>query len=287
MVTQTESPAPPVGKLTTGHFRMKRHYARWREQGTPGWLLVYTLGGRGRFGHGNGELVVSPGDLVLLRPKARNDYGLEAKLRRWDFLWAYFFPRSEWHDLLQWPEAGPGVLCIHVSEPSRRRVLSQQMAEIHRLNSGPLVHHEMFAMNALEKCLLHCDLINPRSRQSDIDPRVLRALDYLCESLSEPVVLPDLARHCGISLSRLAHLFRAQVGQTPQQFLELKRMARACRLLELTQNPVAQIASILAFHDPFHFSNRFKRHLGLSPRAYRQQVAAGKQRPWRYVRPKN
>jgi len=230
--------------------------------------------------------LVSKGDLVLLRPKVRNDYGLEAKLKRWDFFWAYFFPRTEWHDFLQWPEIAPGLLRIHVSDQTRRRTIAQQMAEIHRLNNGPLVHHETFALNALEKCLLHCDLINPRSRQSNVDPRVLRALGYLCENLSDPIALPELARHCGLSLSRLAHLFRAQVGQTPQQFFELKRIARACRLLELTQNPIAQIASALAFHDPFHFSNRFKRHMGLSPRAYRQRLTSGEQKPWRYIRRK-
>jgi AraC family transcriptional regulator of arabinose operon len=77
MIFRPDSPVPPAGQLTTGLFRMKKHYARWRKHGTPGWLLVYTLDGKGRFGHAQGELIVKKGDLALLQPLIRHDYGLE------------------------------------------------------------------------------------------------------------------------------------------------------------------------------------------------------------------
>ena len=154
---------------------MRKHYARWREHGAPGWLLVYTLGGRGRFGHDRGDLPVRKGDLVLLLPKVRNDYGLEETLKRWDLLWAYFFPRSEWLALLNWPEEAPGLLRLHLSNSTIRTRIARQFLEVHRLHMGPQRQREMLAMNALEKVLLLCDGVNPRSEQSCMDPRVLRA----------------------------------------------------------------------------------------------------------------
>ena len=132
----------------------------------------------------------------------------------------------------------------------------------------------MLAMNALEKVLLLCDGVNPRSEQSCLDSRVLQAMDYLCQNLSQAVTLDRLAHHCGLSISRLAHLFREQVGQTPHQFLEMQRMTRARQLLNLTQQPVSAIAAETGFPDLFHFSKRFKHHLGLSPRNYRDKLLA-------------
>jgi len=285
MTSRPESPVPPFGQLTTGLYRMKRRYARWRERGAPGWLVVLTLDGRGRFGHRGGELLVSRGDLVLLRPHAPNDYGLEARLKRWNLLWAYFFPRIEWHSFLQWPEVAPGIMHLRLSDPVVYRTLVRQLAEVDRLNNGSPHRNALFAMNALEKFFLECDLVNPRSQYAKLDARVARALNYLCDNLAQSVALPDVARHCGLSLSRLAHLFREQVGQTPRQFFEEKRFERACRLLELTQNPIAVVAAEVGFGDPFHFSNRFRRRMGLSPRDYRRRLVHTQKIPWLHAPP--
>jgi AraC family transcriptional regulator of arabinose operon len=272
MALRPESPLPPAGRLTMGLFHMKKNYTRWREHGAPGWLLVYTLGGRGRFGHERGELLVEKGDLVLLQPKVRNDYGLEPELKRWDLLWAYFFPPTNWHVLLKWPEEAPGLLRLHLPAGISRTKIIQPLMEAYRLNMGSRRHREMFALNVLEKVLLLCDRINPDSEQSHLDARVFRAMDYLCQNLSRPVPLSLLARECGLSISRLAHLFRRQVGQSPHQFLEMQRMAQARQLLELTQESVTAIASQVGFPDLFHFSRRFRHHLGVSPRHYRQNL---------------
>jgi len=274
MMIRPNSPAPPAGQLTTGLFHMKKSYARWREHGAPGWLLIYTLDGMGRFGHANGEFLAGKGDIVLITPKTLNDYGLEDTLKRWDLLWAYFFPHTDWHMLLQWPDESPGLFRLHVPVGKMRRQIVREFTQAHRLNTGPRRHREMFAMNALEKVLLWCDEINPRSEHSTMDPRVLLAMDYLCQNLSQAITLSLLARRCGLSVSRLAHLFREQSGQTPHQFLEIQRMAHARQLLELTQESVANIASEVGFPNSFHFSRRFKHHLGVSPRHYRNKLLA-------------
>lgn len=253
---------------------MKRNYARWREHGTPDWLLIYTLGGVGRFGHESGELQVRKGDLVLLMPKTRNDYGLDGALQRWDLLWAYFPPRIEWHELLKWPEVSPGLLLLHLSPGVVQAKILHYLREAHRFNTGQRRHREMFAMNALEKCFLCCDEVNPLSAQLRMDPRVLMAMNHLCRHSFGPLDLSAIAEQCGISVSRLTHLFREQSGQSPHQFLEMQRMSRARQLLEITHESVAAIAAEVGYEDQFHFSRRFKHRLGVSPRDYRRNLLA-------------
>jgi AraC family transcriptional regulator of arabinose operon len=253
---------------------MKNNYARWRKNGAPGWLLIYTLEGRGRFGQARGELQASKGSLVLIPPRICNDYGTAPEVGRWDLLWAYFFPPAGWLTLLQWPGEGRGLLHLHLSEARARSEIVRQFRDVHRLATNVRRHREMFALNALEKVLLLCDAINPRSEQSRFDPRVLRAMDHLCQNLSEPMTLALLAQRCGLSVSRLAHLFQQHAGQSPHQFLELQRMARARQLLELTREPVTAVAAAVGFPDLFHFSRRFKHHTGRSPRHYRKHRLA-------------
>jgi AraC family transcriptional regulator of arabinose operon len=70
----------------------------------------------------------------------------------------------------------------------------------------------------------------------------------------------------------MAHLFRAQVGQTPQRFLEQQRLDRAKQLLAFTPNSIKTIAYELGFENPFYFTLRFKRYTGSSPRQYRKSA---------------
>jgi AraC family transcriptional regulator of arabinose operon len=99
---------------------------------------------------------------------------------------------------------------------------------------------------------------------------VRAATEFLLQNLRETVPLDALARTVGLSVSRLSHLFRQQVGLTPQQFIERERITRAKQLLELTSRTVAAIAGEVGYENPFYFTLRFKRHTGLSPTEWRK-----------------
>ena len=98
-------------------------------------------------------------------------------------------------------------------------------------------------------------------------------MDFLCHHLDSRATLDDLAAMAGLSVSRLAHLFKAQVGQTPQQFQEQQRLERARQLLELSGRSIQDIAADVGFENPFYFTLRFKRLTGQSPRDYRKRLA--------------
>jgi AraC family transcriptional regulator of arabinose operon len=127
------------------------------------------------------------------------------------------------------------------------------------------------AGNALEEALLWANVVASKNPWMSMDDRVRKAADYLVANLREPFRLENLARHCGASVSRLAHLFKEQTGSSPQQYLERHRMQHAGRLLRLTSLGIGEIAAEVGYEDPFYFSNRFRRHSGKSPSQYRGQ----------------
>ena len=275
MPDKREETHPDVGHLVTGRFRETAGYETWRARGTHDWLLIATLDGAGRFGGEGGEFLARPGDLVLLRPGTRHDYGVAGDAGFWELLWTHFHPRPDWAPWLLWPEAAPGLGRLTLDDPDLRGRVFARFAQAHALATGASRHRETFAMNALEEVLLLCDLANPRSQPAQLDPRVQAAMDFLCRHLDQPVSQDDLARAVGLSVSRLSRLFRREVGLTPQQYLEGQRLGRARQLLELTTRPVAAVAAEVGYENPFYFTLRFKRETGLSPRDYRKKYGGG------------
>lgn len=275
MRRSTDTPAPPAGPLVTGHFHKGPRYATHRAGGSADWLLIHTASGHGRFGHGGGEMISRPGDMILLKPGVPHDYGTAHGHRQWELFWAHFIPRPAWLELLEWPEAAPGLMHLTLAGDEARYRIVRRFRELVRLNTGPGRLRQPLAMNALEEILLRCEQANPRGAAAGTDSRISRALAFICEHFPAPLTVDKIAGHCGLSPSRFAHLFRTQTGQTPQRYLELQRLNRARQLLEFTQEPVAAIARAVGFDNPFYFTLRFRRHCGTSPRDWRRRQAAG------------
>ncbi|GAB4458627.1 MAG: helix-turn-helix domain-containing protein [Armatimonadaceae bacterium] len=277
------TPAPVTAPLVTGHFSEWSGYVNWRPRGTNDYLLMLTLHGSGRIGQvgKSGERLgadfrTQPGDAVLIRPGTPHDYGTAPGADGWELLWAHFLPRSHWHDWLLWSEVAPGIGALRMAvESDAYHYVTEALSEMHQRARGGLVRRTEFAMNALEEALLWCDSVNPEAIRTVYDMRIAQAMAYLRERLGEPVSAGDVADVVGLSVSRFAHLFREQVGETPQQFIERERMARAQELLALTGRSVAAIAEEVGYENPFYFTLRFRKRTGYSPREWRRRSQSG------------
>lgn len=264
-----ETPYRPASRLLTGHFHETAGYRAVRRLGVGDWLLVATTGGRGRFGHVDGELIVEPGDWVLLRPGTPHDYGVETTLERWELIWAHFEPRRDWLDWLEWPSVAEGMFHLRLTgEPEAR--LARQFAELHAQRMGEDRWGDALAFNALEKLLL--DLADHTvPDRSGLDARIERAIAVIDDRIAQKLLASDIARAVGLSESRLAHLFKSETGLTIQAHIEARRMRLAADLLRRTGFPIKQIAEQVGFESPFYFSQRFRRSMGLSPQQFRQR----------------
>jgi AraC family transcriptional regulator, transcriptional activator of pobA len=83
----------------------------------------------------------------------------------------------------------------------------------------------------------------------------------------------DYASALGMSPTHLSRIARAATGEPASSLIDARVIREARRNLAYTTLGVATIAYALGFADPAHFSRVFSRATGLSPRAFRQQVA--------------
>jgi AraC-like DNA-binding protein len=100
---------------------------------------------------------------------------------------------------------------------------------------------------------------------------VEEAVQWLGTHMHQPLHVPVLAKHLGISHNYLARRFRERFGVTiPRYFLTL-RIKHALHLLRATTMPVKSIGDQIGMPDPHHFNKQFRRITGQSPSSMRQQ----------------
>lgn len=93
--------------------------------------------------------------------------------------------------------------------------------------------------------------------------------DYLDEHFSGPVTLGELAELVHLSKYHLLRSFTKEQGISPYCYLEAVRISRAKKLLEQGTAPI-DAALACGFSDQSHFSNFFKRLIGLTPHQYQK-----------------
>lgn len=261
--------------LVGGEFDRAVDYTNWRPRGSGDWLLIHTVEGAGRVGLPDGRsFTVTPGDELLYAPDAVQDYSTDPGTGRWRLLWTHFEPRPHWRPWLQWPRAAPGIGRLRIDAADAwaetEAALRRMLAVSHR--SIPTAVELAFC--ALEDALLWIHGATPDTPWGRLDPRIRRVMDYLAARPAEPFHLEALARHCGLSPSRLGHLFKAELNVTPQQYAEELRLEQAKRLLAHTGLAVREVATATGFGDALYFSKRFRRHAGSSPRQWRNREEA-------------
>jgi AraC family transcriptional regulator len=93
------------------------------------------------------------------------------------------------------------------------------------------------------------------------------------ERLDEDLLLDDLATVAGRSPWHFARAFKAEIGQSPHQYLLQRRIDRARDLLAHSKESLIDVAMKCGFASQSHMGDVFRQRLGVSPAQYRQIVS--------------
>lgn len=101
-------------------------------------------------------------------------------------------------------------------------------------------------------------------------PRWLgRAEDILHNRFAEPLSLARVAELAGVHPVTLARTWRREHGRSVGASLRRIRLESAAVSLAHGDEPIAEVAVGAGFYDQSHFTNSFRRWLGVTPAAYR------------------
>jgi AraC-like DNA-binding protein len=100
------------------------------------------------------------------------------------------------------------------------------------------------------------------------EPRaVARARAYLEEHYAERVTLAVLAAEVGFSPFHMARVFQRVAGVAPHGYLESVRIRHAQHMLAHGRPP-AEVAYAVGYSSQSHFTDRFRRIIGVTPSRY-------------------
>lgn len=94
---------------------------------------------------------------------------------------------------------------------------------------------------------------------------LLDAIILMERNLEEPLSLPEIARHAGLSVRQLERVFRRHTGVTPVRYYVDVRLDRARGLVTQTEMPMVEIASACGFRSSAHFSRSYRKRFTLAP----------------------
>jgi AraC-like DNA-binding protein len=99
---------------------------------------------------------------------------------------------------------------------------------------------------------------------------LLRAKDLVDARYREPLDVQALARAAKLSPAHFSREFRRAFGESPHQYLLIRRLERAAALLRTTDHrSVADICFTVGLRSVGSFTTSFGRMFGMSPTAYR------------------
>jgi AraC family transcriptional regulator len=115
-----------------------------------------------------------------------------------------------------------------------------------------------------------------RIERGGIAPRKLKkAIEFIDHHISEEggrLALGDLAKEVGMSYYHFSRAFKQSMGSSTTQYIAERRVDRARKLLEETEQPIAEVALRAGFSSQSHFTTTFHKMTGVTPKTFRARI---------------
>ena len=108
------------------------------------------------------------------------------------------------------------------------------------------------------------------SDSENSDEFILNVNSYIEKNIFSDITLDDLAKSLHLSKYYFCRCFKAKLGMPPIQYVILKKIEAAKKILITSNDKIDSISNELCFTDRSHFSKAFKKYTGQSPGEYRK-----------------
>jgi AraC-like DNA-binding protein len=259
------------------------HYSRHQHPGTE-FLFIRT--GAGRLFYGDSFIPFSGSLLACL--DGRNPHGMHITYEcdRWYLLYGPELLAPHFTQLVpQVPQEGT-IELFAVTEPITM-VLDELFTRIHReaVSEEPDAQL-LIALYVTELLVLtkRMDRISTvefgeagnKSRQL-VSTQVQRLLNYIEAHIAEPLNAADIGRALHFSDRYVYKLIRMATNHSLSEYVRIRRMALAKRLLVSTDKAVYEVGNAVGIANTAHFCRQFRELVGTTPSEYRSLYEGGNQ----------
>jgi AraC-like DNA-binding protein len=250
--------ATPYGRLVKpGGHPSEAHYHDTYE-------LLVVRSGSGTLACAGRNVAVTPGTSVLVAPGLVHSH---ARLSSTE-AWSVHFRAADVDLTMPLVDAHVGHFDDDTEREAVDAVLSATLSG--RISPGPIIRLQLSAIVA-------AFLGGPHSvpRACVGNPTVRAALTVIDRDYATLQGPSDVARTLGKSLGYVTDLVRDQTGYPVAAWLREKRLFAASLLLANRTPSITDVALDVGYCDAGHFARQFARRFGITPSAWRTQVASG------------
>lgn len=232
--------------------------------------MTFFVQGHVRFRVGEHSYSLTGGDLFAVPPNEPHDTG-SVPLSLHQMYWFQLEAGDPAHFLFMEEGAAAGLLerlrqlSTRVIQLEADQATEMLEAVFRYLNSGDPLQLRQGAQ--LLGFFLYWVVEDAADISFRITPDIGRATDYIMEHIQEELSIEELAQVALLSVSRFKQKFKLQLGISPRNFINLRKVELAKRLLHDGQS-VTQVAMDLGFSSSNYFSSVFRRYTSYSPSQY-------------------
>jgi len=226
-------------------------------------LIHYIISGQGVFVYNDISYKLKKDQCFLIHPDMLSFYQADSK-DPWVYCWIGFHG-TKVLDYLN--EIG-----LDIDNP----VLSCPNSSISALIEQIVNHQAEAAQTDFYALSLMYRLLSELRKYSRTQPAyakakqdyVNKAIAFIACNYSRSITVKSIAQHVGIDRKYLCSLFKKELNVSPQKYLLMYRMDKACSLLLKKNLLIREAANSVGYDDPLQFSKAFKRIKGICPTAF-------------------
>ena len=102
--------------------------------------------------------------------------------------------------------------------------------------------------------------------------RIVDAINYIDKNFREPIKLSELAQMVHMNQNYFSTYFKNVMNCSVSTYIIRRRLKHACLRLATTEENIIEIASESGFDNVPYFNRTFKKHLGMTPKEYRNNA---------------
>lgn len=115
--------------------------------------------------------------------------------------------------------------------------------------------------------------------ETSIQKEIVEAARFFSDNYNKEINVSNYARDHFFSSNYFTKNFKQYTGLTPTQYITSIRINNAQSMLSNFDYPINEIVQIVGYSDPLYFSRIFKKHVGYSPKEYRDLLISDEKAP--------
>lgn len=227
------------------------------------YIIQYLLSGKGVF---RGQLFTAP-CIFVVAPNDQLSYSVDSESESVEQFWIKLEGKETKSFLAEAGFPTVSSLCSFTYVKKAKQIFTELTTEANYVD----IDDRYFMLQGFfNLCTLHRRSMHKSNSPKDVNPYVIKTIEYINSHYSQPITEKILAENLHVSVNYMHRLFCQDMDMTPNYYINKYRIERSKSLLVDTALPIAHVAERVGFSSGDYFGRVFAKLMECTPSYYRK-----------------